>query len=240
MEETMVIKNMETVEVFDRIAVWYDFINKIMSLGMDRVWRKKASELLDNSGSIRVLDLACGTGEQILSLFSSKLNIISVNGIDTSEKMLTQARKRINSAGLNQIVFLEKGDARELRFKDDFFDAVTMSFGLSSIPNYQEVINEAWRVLKADCPLIILDLANPQACRFRRMYTFYVRHIASFAGGFITGAPDAYLNLRSDLEKLPDIEKLSSQMKCAGFQKLSIQPLSSGAAMLIKGKKRNR
>lgn len=238
MEESVAIKE-EPVSVFDRIAVWYDFINRIMSFGLDKSWRNKASELLDNSGAIRVLDLACGTGEQIQSLFLSKLNIITVNGVDTSEKMIIQARKKINAAGLSQVVFLEKGDACNLRFKDDFFDAVTISFGLSSINNDNEVFKEAWRVLKVDCPLIILDLANPQICRFRRMYTFYVKHVAPFIGGFITGAPDAYLNLRTDLENFPDSDTLNLQLKKAGFHKLSVLRLSSGAAMLIRAKKRS-
>lgn len=224
--------------VFDRISIWYDMLNRMISLGMDQFWRKRAAELLLNRGPLKVLDLACGTGDQILTLFNLKLPITSVCGVDTSEKMLEIAQRKMNGAGINRQVFLEKSDAGTVRYKDDFFDAVTLSFGISCESDAQRFMKEAWRVVKPDGPLVILEIASPRSCKFRGMYTFYMKHIAPFMGGLISGASGAYKTIRNTLDNVPDNDQLRSMMKASGFHKLITISLAFGAANIFIGKKR--
>lgn len=222
---------------YNRIAIWYDLINSIVTLGLDSGWRRKVAELLQNRGHLRILDIGCGSGKQIFAFFTADLPLISVNGIDLSEGMLKVAQKRIVKHGIGCSVYLESGDATVLRFEKDFFDAVTMSFGLSGIPDTQTVLSEARRVLKPDCPLIILDLINPRSFRFPGIYSLYFKYLVPLIGGLISGSASTYKSIAGTLERLPQTEQLSSQLKSSGFHKISIFKLFPGAAAIFLGKK---
>ena len=223
---------------YDAIANTYDLVNRIFSFGFMNSSRNEVANWLSNRGPIRILDVACGTGNQILSFFSEKLNIISVNGIDLSEPMLKRAKKKISRANLNGSVFLEEGDACDLRFKDDFFDAVTISYGLRDIVNVTTFFNEAHRVLKTDCPILILDLRNPVYCRFKYLYSWYLRYILSTTGGLISGFPDTYKTIFKNISAQHETDTICKLLKNSRFHKVNAYNRSIGSEFLISGKKR--
>ena len=224
---------------FDQIAVWYDTLNAVITCGLDSFWRHRVAENLHDRGPLRVLDLACGTGKQISSLFSCKVPLISVNGIDLSERMLSVARRRFAYHKNRTAVFLEQGDATALRFENDFFDAVTISFGLGCVNDSKRVLNESWRVLKLDCPLIILEINNRKEFSFPWTYSLYIKHIIPVIGGLIAGSTSAYRKIMNGVERIPESEQFLALLKAAGFHKIQIQHLFPGFAAIYICKKRN-
>jgi demethylmenaquinone methyltransferase/2-methoxy-6-polyprenyl-1,4-benzoquinol methylase len=223
---------------YNTVANTYDFVEAIFSFGLMNSCRKEIANWLSNRGPIRILDLCCGTGNQILSFFSTKLNIISVNGIDLSEGMLKRAKQKITRSHLNNYVFLEKSDACDLRFKDNFFDAVTISYSLRDIYTISLLFNEAHRVLKTDCPFLILDQRNPEYCRFKYLYSLYLRYIFSSAGGLISGFPEMYKMIYKNITAQQETDALCKLLKSSGFYKINAYNLSLGSAFFISGKKR--
>jgi demethylmenaquinone methyltransferase / 2-methoxy-6-polyprenyl-1,4-benzoquinol methylase len=223
---------------YNNIANTYDTINGFFSMGLVKKWRKEVADGLTNRGPMRILDLACGSGEQILSFFKTDLDVISVNGIDMSEKMVENARKKISKANLCHCVYIENGNACELRYTDNFFDAVTIAFSMRDIIQTTTLLKEAHRVLKVDCPLIILDLNNPKYSKTKYLYSFYMQYIFSTAGGLISGFPEIYKSVWKHLTELQNPEYICKQMKAAGFQKINVLTMFAGIALLINGKKR--
>jgi demethylmenaquinone methyltransferase/2-methoxy-6-polyprenyl-1,4-benzoquinol methylase len=223
---------------YDTLANTYDFIDLIFSFGLMNSCRNEVANWLSNRGAIRILDVACGTGNQIMSFFSTKLNIITVNGIDLSEGMLKKAKQKFTRANLNNYVFLEKGDACNLRFKDNFFDAVTISYSLRDICDISALFNEVHRVLKIDCPFLILDQRNPTYCRFKYLYLLYLKYIFSIAGGLISGFPEMYKMIYKNISTQQETDIICNLMKNAGFHKVNAYNLSIGSAFFISGKKR--
>ncbi len=223
---------------YDDLATSYDYINTFFSVGLTKKWRNVAAGLLTNHGPQRLLDLACGSGEQIVSFFTRKIDIISVNGIDISKKMVDKAVNKFSKLKLKHCVFVESGDACSSRFRDNFFDAVTISFSLRDIGNFDELFREAHRVLKNDCPLIILDLNIPNDCKLKSLYSIYMHYIFSTAGGLLSGFPEAYKMYSRKLSALPGTDFLSRQMKNCGFHKVSTYKMFADIAFLITGKKR--
>jgi demethylmenaquinone methyltransferase / 2-methoxy-6-polyprenyl-1,4-benzoquinol methylase len=223
---------------YDSISNSYDLINRIFSFGLMETGRREVANWLSNRGSIRVLDVACGTGNQILSFFSTKLNIISVNGIDLSEQMIKRAKQKIAHSKINNYVFLEKGDAHDLRFEDDFFDAVTISYSLRDLDSITRFFDEAHRVLKTDCPLIILYQRNPTHCGFKYLYLWYLRYIFCTAAGYISGNPEVYKTMFKNICSQQETNIICKYMKTAGFHKVNAYNLCAGSAFFISGKKR--
>lgn len=223
---------------YDTIAKTYDFVDLIFSFGLINSSRNEVANWLSNRGPIRILDIACGTGNQILSFFSTKLNVISVNGIDLSEGMLKRAKQKITRANLNNYVFLEKGDACDLRFKDNFFDAVTISYSLRDIDNIPALFGEAHRVLKTDCPFLILDQRNPEYCRFKYLYLLYLRYIHTTAGGLFSGFPEMYKMIYKNITSQQETDTICKLFKDSKFHKVNAYNLSLGSAFFISGKKK--
>lgn len=223
---------------YDNLATSYDYIDTFFSVGFTKKWRNVAADLLTDHGPQRLLDLACGSGEQIVSFFSRKIDIISVSGIDISKRMVEKAIKKFSRLQLKHHVFIESGDACSSRFRDNFFDAVTISFSLRDIGNIDELFREAHRVLKNDCPLIILDLNNPNDCKLKYLYSLYMHYIFSTAGGLLSGFPEAYKIFSRRLSALPSTDFLSRQMKNCGFHKVGTYKMFADIAFLITGKKR--
>lgn len=223
---------------YNNIASTYDIINGLFSMGLIKKWRKEVADGLSNRGPLRILDLACGSGEQILSFFNSNLGVISVNGIDISEKMVENAQKKISKANLNHCVYIEKGNACELRYDDNFFDVVTIAFSMRDIGQTTALFKEAHRVLKVDCPLLILDLNNPKYSKTKYLYSLYMQYIFATAGGLISGFPEIYKSVWRKLSELQNPELICRQMKAAGFQKINALTMFAGITLLINGKKK--
>ena len=194
---------------FDKIAKTYDRLNHIMTLGLDRRWRKlAASEIRDSRSKIQNskfkiqnLDVACGTGDLSIELLRRGF---SVTGIDLSEEMLEIAKQKTASANFQlSIINFQLANAEALPFPDDSFDAVTCAFGIRNFVHLEKGLEEMTRVLKPGGRMVILELSTPDSRLICPFYNFYTKRIIPLLGQKIAGNRDAYTYLPESIERFP-------------------------------------
>ena len=189
---------------FDTIATNYDRMNRLMTLGLDRSWRKRAVKGLQGN----LLDVACGTGDMAVSLAERGCK---VTGVDISEEMLAIAKQKTASANFQFSIFnFQLADAEALPFEDDTFDAVTCAFGVRNFLHIEKGLGEMLRVLKPDGTMVILELATPDNPVVRPFYNLYTRHIIPWLGNRIAGNREAYTYLPQSIERFPKGEDFFS------------------------------
>ena len=223
-------------EMFAGIASRYDLLNHVLSLNIDRTWRRKVRRRLADVLSMPdalVLDVACGTGDLSIELQrGAKARVV---GTDFCRPMLAIADEKSTGETLG-IPFVE-ADAMRLGFADDTFDAVTIAFGLRNLPNYEDGLRELCRVLKPGGMLVILECSHPPLPVFRQLYDFYFNRILPKIGGLVSGSSAAYTYLPNSVAKFPDQKTLASMMERAGFADIKFQNLTCGIAALHSGVK---
>jgi demethylmenaquinone methyltransferase/2-methoxy-6-polyprenyl-1,4-benzoquinol methylase len=205
-------------EMFGRIAPRYDLLNHLLSLDIDKVWRrrvaKRCSGILHNPAA-RVLDLCCGTGDQALTFRKEAAVGAEIIGSDFVPEMLVRARAKSTAAGA-RVSFVE-ADALALPFADNHFDLVSCSFGFRNLANYERGLTEIFRVLKPGGVAAILEFAEPPGKLFGRVYRFYFRHVLPRLGGLISGNSAAYTYLPSSVRKFPSPEALQAMFARCGY-----------------------
>ncbi len=175
---------------FDKIARDYDRMNHLMTLGVDRSWRRRAVRELQGN----VLDVACGTGDMVVELMKHGC---TVTGVDLSEEMMAIARKK--APGATYIA----ADAEHLPFPDETFDAVTCAFGVRNFVHLEQGLHEMLRVLKPGGRMVILELATPDCRLVRPFYNLYAKRIIPWLGSRIAGSCEAYTYLPQSIERFP-------------------------------------
>jgi demethylmenaquinone methyltransferase / 2-methoxy-6-polyprenyl-1,4-benzoquinol methylase len=219
--------------MFSGIARRYDLLNHLLSANIDKRWRRKVRELLEDTlakPEAMVLDVACGTGD--LSIELARDSEAAVIGTDFCRPMLTVAREKSTS-----IPFVE-GDAMNLSYGDDSFDAVTIAFGLRNLSSVEAGLGELGRVLKPGGRLVVLEFSSPVVPGFRGLFNFYFAHILPRIGGLISGERGAYEYLPDSVSKFPDQKRLASLMESKGFDEVSYTNLTGGIAAIHIGTKR--
>lgn len=189
---------------FDTIARTYDRLNRLMTLGLDRRWRKRALRGVQDN----VLDVACGTGDMAVSLVERGC---TVTGIDLSEEMLAIARQKA------PIVTFMIADAEHLPFPDASFDAVTCAFGVRNFVHLEQGLNEMLRVLKPGGQLVILELATPDSPLVKPFYNLYTRRIIPWLGSRIAGNREAYTYLPASIERFPKGDAFLEKIRNSQF-----------------------
>jgi demethylmenaquinone methyltransferase/2-methoxy-6-polyprenyl-1,4-benzoquinol methylase len=218
-------------EMFAGIARRYDFLNHFLSLHIDKKWRRAVSARLTDilaRSDARVLDVACGTGD--LSFELQGKAAARIIGTDFCHPMLAIARKK-GEAMHAEIPFIE-GDAMNLSFADDAFDAVTIAFGLRNLSNFRDGLAELWRVLKPGGSLIVLEFSSPVVPGFRQLFRFYFNSVLPRVGGAVSGSRGAYDYLPDSVSKFPDQNKLAEMMKDIGFSNVEYKNLTGGIAAI--------
>jgi demethylmenaquinone methyltransferase/2-methoxy-6-polyprenyl-1,4-benzoquinol methylase len=222
-------KKQEVELMFDRISGKYDLLNKVLSLGIDRKWRKKALSLLLNNPPGHLLDVATGTGDMVFmahKMFPST----ALTGIDLSAGMLEVAKQRkagLDNAAGPPIEFL-KGDAENLPFADATFDAATVTFGVRNFGNLEKGLSEMCRVLRPGAPIVVLEFTKPRIFPFRQLFGIYFRHILPLIGSWTSGDGRAYKYLYESVQAFPDYEAFNRELIQAGFERPTFTPLSLG------------
>ena len=223
-------------EMFAGIAARYDLLNHVLSLNIDKGWRRKVSaelrDILDNENAT-VLDVACGTGD--LSLELNKNSNAKVMGTDFCRPMLEFAKSK-SATEVRAIPYIE-GDALALPFDDGRFDAVTIAFGLRNLANFAAGIREFRRILKPGGRLAVLEFSAPMVPGFGKLFNFYFSHILPRIGGAVSGSRGAYEYLPDSVAKFPDQKKLAALMEENGFTAVKYQNLTGGIAALHIGEK---
>lgn len=225
----------EAWKMFDRVVHRYDLLNRLLSLRRDVAWRNKVAKYLPDRTEQRVLDLATGTGDILLSLFEKSDRIQSAIGIDMAEKMLERSRKKIAARKLDDRVFFIRADAVQIPFSSRSFDAVTIAFGIRNVPNVPRALAEMRRVLKPGGKALILEFSLPPNRFLRRLYLFYLRKILPRLGAVISGDSYAYRYLNETIETFPYGGQFCDMMERVGFVNVEAVPLTFGTATIYQG-----
>ncbi len=223
-------------EMFSGIASKYDFLNHLLSVNVDKRWRrlvaKRLSDVLENPNA-KVLDVACGTGD--LSLELQKGAKAKITGTDFCRPMLKIAFDK-NSKNKTSIPYVE-ADGMNLSFSNKTFDAVTIAFGLRNFSNWKDGLIELHRILKTGGKLVILEFSSPIVPGFRQAFQFYFSHILPRIGGAVSGSRGAYEYLPNSVSKFPDQKNLASMMREIGFSDVEYKNLTGGIAAIHSGTK---
>ncbi len=217
-------------EIFNDIAPKYDLLNHLLSMNIDKGWRRKAMKCLGEKERGYLLDVACGTGD--FSIAAYRAGVRQVTGIDISENMVEVGRKKIQEAGLSEKIDLRTGDSEKMEFADATFDAVTVAFGVRNFEHLSLGLQEMQRVLKPGGKVIILEFSMPERFPMKQMYKFYFCHILPTVGGWISGNKGAYTYLPESVMKFPQGREFLDIMAACGFVGATQKKLSFGIASL--------
>lgn len=223
-------------EMFARIAPRYDLLNHLLSVNIDKRWRRRVRGILETllayDGAF-VLDVACGTGDLSIELQThAKATVI---GTDFCRPMLVIAEQKAAARGL-KIPFLE-GDALRLPFADEIFDAVTIAFGLRNLSSWEAGLVELRRVVKPSGKLAVLEFSSPKIPGLRGLFSYYFANVLPRIGGAVSGSREAYEYLPDSVSRFPDQEGLKKLMSDTGFRSVEYTNLAGGIAAIHSGTK---
>ena len=231
--------------MFNNIAPTYDKLNHILSLNIDKIWRRKAvkrivknlrnseTENLKTPNS-QVLDMACGTADSTIAL--AKAGVPRVTGVDISEGMLKVGEKKIEELNLNSVISLKVEDCENLSFEDNTFDAAFIAFGIRNFEDKKKGLKELHRVLKPNGLLLILELSVPQNKILLSLYKLYFLHILPFIGKKISGDNKAYTYLPQSVMNFPKPKDFLQTMEECGFKDVRQKALTFGLCRMYEGK----
>jgi demethylmenaquinone methyltransferase/2-methoxy-6-polyprenyl-1,4-benzoquinol methylase len=222
-------------QMFDSIARRYDFLNHFLSLGIDRIWRKKAMQIIRRLPHKAILDVATGTGD--MSILASRLNTTTIVGIDISSEMLEIQKKKLESKKLNEKITLQVADAENLPFEKESFDVIMTAFGVRNFENLDKGLSEFYRVLKYGGHVVILEFSKPTTFFVKGIFKFYFSNILPMLGRMVSKHNFAYSYLPDSVDRFPSGAEFSQRLRKAGFVETNYKSLSFGIASIYTGKK---
>ena len=227
--------------MFNNIAPTYDKLNHILSLNIDKIWRKKAVKRIcknlrnsesQNLRSAHVLDVACGTADSTIAL--SKAGIPFVTGIDISDGMIKIGEEKIAALKIDNIN-LKVDDCENLSFNDNTFNSAFIAFGIRNFEDKKKGLNELRRVLKDKGHLLILELSVPQNKILLSLYKLYFLHILPFIGKKISGDSKAYTYLPQSVMNFPKPKEFMKMMEECGYKNVKQKALTFGLCRIYEG-----
>lgn len=228
-------KKEEVAEMFDNISHKYDFLNHLLSLGIDKGWRRKAVKMLSKYNPKEILDIASGTGD--FALASLKLKPTKVIGLDLSEGMLEVGRTKMKKKKVDHIIEMIQGDSENLPFDSNSFDGITVGFGVRNFENLEAGLNEMKRVLRPGKAVFILEFSKPKRFPVKQSFNFYSKYIIPKIGRSISKDKAAYSYLPESVEAFPEGQNFMDIMKNIGFQNITSKLVSGGIATIYVGEK---
>lgn len=216
--------------MFDAIAHRYDRLNRILSLGIDRRWRKRTVEALALPPGSRVLDLATGTADLAIAI-AERHPDATVTGIDPSGNMLSVGSSKLAGTGLGARVSLEIGDAQELPFEDDAFDGTTIAFGIRNVPDRALALKEMARVTRPGAKIAILELSEPEGGLLAPAARFHIRRVVPRIGAWLSGSRE-YRYLQESIAAFPSVADFLGMMAASGMEGARAIPLTFGVCHL--------
>jgi len=224
-------------KMFDDISPRYDLLNHLLSFGLDIHWRKQLSRFLTDKREQKVLDLATGTGDVLISLLKNNSSVKTGVGLDLADKMMRIGRYKIKEGKLNTRIILKHGDAHHIPYDANTYDVSTIAFGIRNMTDPGRVLREMHRVLSADGRALILEFSLPSNPIIRTGHIFYLRAIVPLIGALFSGHYNAYRYLNQTIESFPYGERFCQMMTTAGFKNVKAHPLLFGVATIYCGNK---
>lgn len=222
--------------MFDRIAPYYDFLNGLLSAGIDRRWRKKTIHMVAFSNPKTLLDVATGTADLAIEA-AIQLPDTQITGIDISKEMLEIGRHKVKQRNLHQRLQLQQADSENLPFPDNTFEAITVAFGVRNFENLAKGLLEMYRVLKPGGVIAILEFSRPTGFLFKKIFNVYFKYLLPLVGRFTSKDPKAYRYLYESVQAFPDGENFLKIFNQTGFKSGICKKLTMGICSIYYGVK---
>jgi demethylmenaquinone methyltransferase/2-methoxy-6-polyprenyl-1,4-benzoquinol methylase len=224
-------------QMFSKIAARYDILNHVLSLGLDRGWRKKVARETGETDCRTVLDVCTGTGDMAVELCRFWKGKAFVEGIDFSHELIGIARKKSKKSGLDDKMNFREGNAESLPYSDEQFDAVTITFGLRNINNRGKALKEFYRVTRPGGCFVCLEFSHPANPVFQKIYSLYLLNVVPFVSRLFGSDPAAYQYLGNTIKDFPQPAGLVSLIESAGWKNATYKKLAGGIVAIHRGMK---
>lgn len=226
-------KKEEVTSMFDNIAQRYDFMNHFLSLGIDRIWRRKAVHSLKTIEPKVILDIATGTGDFAIALL--KLKPKKIIGMDISKGMLEVGKRKMHERKIDHIIDMQHGDSENLPFDDGAFDAVTVAFGVRNFENLKQGLSEMLRVTRTGGKIVILEFSKPKKFPVKQTFAIYSKYVIPFFGKNIAKDEKAYAYLPESVSVFPEGKEFTDILRALGYNNVKAETVSGGIATLYTG-----
>ncbi|MHA3787769.1 bifunctional demethylmenaquinone methyltransferase/2-methoxy-6-polyprenyl-1,4-benzoquinol methylase UbiE [Flavobacterium hauense] len=228
-------KKEQVAQMFDTISGNYDGLNRVISFGIDVKWRKKVLKLVADKNPKTILDIATGTGD--LAILMAQTSATEIIGADISEGMMEVGRKKVAEKGLDSKIKLVYGDSENLPFEDNYFDAITVAFGVRNFETLEKGLAEILRVLKPNGIFVILETSVPTKFPFKQGYNFYSKNLLPLIGRLFSKDRSAYAYLSESASVFPHGEALNNILRKIGFIEVKNMPQTFGVATIYSASK---
>ena len=223
-------------QMFGAIAPRYDFLNRLLSFGIDRRWRKKTVRLLKYREGSHILDVATGTGDVALEIARSTPASVKITGADFCQEMVDRGQTKVAASPYADRIDFKVAPCEDLPFASDTFDSITIAFGIRNVVDRKLGLAEMWRVLRPGGRMLILEFSTPRSKFFRQIYYFYFRRLLPVVGGLFSRY-NAYKYLPDSVLEFPSHEEFSRLIAEAGFRNIQMHELTFGIATIYVGEK---
>lgn len=229
-------KKEQVTQMFDTISGNYDNLNRVISFGIDVKWRKKVLKIVSDKKPKVILDIATGTGD--LAILMANTNAEKIIGLDISAGMLEVGRKKVEEKKLSNTIELVLGDSENMPFEDNYFDAITVGFGVRNFENLEKGFAEILRVLKPNGVFVILETSVPDKFPYKQGYNFYSKNILPLIGKLFSKDNEAYGYLSESAAAFPYGEALNNILRKTGFIDVVAMPQTFGVATIYSASKK--
>ncbi|MEN8124428.1 MAG: bifunctional demethylmenaquinone methyltransferase/2-methoxy-6-polyprenyl-1,4-benzoquinol methylase UbiE [Bacteroidota bacterium] len=223
-------KKEQVTQMFDNVSTNYDFLNRVLTFGIDVSWRKKVVEIVAKQKAKHILDIATGTGD--LAIMLTKINPEKVVGLDLSPGMLDIGKKKVAEKNLTNKIEMVLGDSEKLPFDDHTFDAVTVGFGVRNFENLEKGLHEIYRVLKPKGSFVVLETSQPTKFPIKQGFTFYSKYVIPTIGKLFSKDKNAYSYLPESAAAFPYGDAFNNILLKTGFNSSKVITQSFGVATI--------
>ena len=235
-KDSSLSKKEQVAQMFDTISGNYDNLNRVISFGIDVKWRKKVLKMIGKSHPKTILDIATGTGD--LAILMAQTKAEKIIGLDISAGMLEVGVQKIANKNLSKTIEMVLGDSENMPFEDDYFDAITVAFGVRNFENLEKGLSEILRVLKPNGTFVILETSVPDKTPYKQGYHFYSANILPLIGKLFSKDNVAYGYLSESAAAFPYGEKLNNILRKIGFIDVVALPQTFGVATIYSASKK--
>jgi len=228
-------KKAQVTKMFNTISKNYDGLNRVISFGIDTKWRKNVVEILKKEKPQSILDIATGTGDLAIAMI--KTGAKKIIGLDISPGMLAVGKEKVTKKKLDNTIEMVVGDSEKLTFEDNFFDAVTVSFGVRNFETLETGMAEILRVLKPNGTLVVLETSVPTKTPYKQGYNFYTKNVLPLIGKMFSKDDSAYGYLSESASVFPHGENFNNILREIGFIDVTNRPQTFGVASIYVAKK---
>ncbi|WP_366185142.1 bifunctional demethylmenaquinone methyltransferase/2-methoxy-6-polyprenyl-1,4-benzoquinol methylase UbiE [Flavobacterium ovatum] len=235
-KDSTLSKKEQVAKMFDTISGNYDNLNRVISFGIDVKWRKKVLDIVKKSNPTNILDIATGTGDLAILLAQTKAE--KIIGLDISAGMLEVGKTKIAAKNLSKTIEMVLADSENMPFEDNFFDAITVAFGVRNFEHLEKGLSEILRVLKPNGIFVILETSIPEKTPYKQGYNFYSKNILPIIGKLFSKDDAAYGYLSESASQFPYGEALNNILRKIGFIEVKAMPQTFGVATIYSASKK--